>query len=183
MSLFSHDARRFKFEVLKAVSRKAYAGTLSLSACDEIAYQLIPTTKADYRCCVYKEREVIRERVRMAMGFQPDPRSEKADASQIVQVLEAACDGCSIKKIHITDSCRKCMGKACLSACRFNSIKAGPNSMFIDYNTCKECGACAKVCPYHAIIETVRPCKQACVVNAITWRCPCCRERACSSGG
>jgi ferredoxin hydrogenase large subunit len=169
MSLFSHDARRFKFEVLKAVSERAYQGTLTVNSSEEIAHLLIPTTRADYRCCVYKEREVIRERVRMAMGFNPDPHLKTKSINQIVHVLEAACDGCSIKKIHITDSCRKCMGKSCLSACKFNAIKAGPNSMFIDYSTCKECGACAKVCPYHAIIETVRPCKQACAVDAISW--------------
>ena len=32
---------------------------------------------------------------------------------------------------------------------------------------CKECGACAKVCPYTAIISRKRPCENACKIKAI----------------
>ena len=37
----------------------------------------------------------------------------------------------------------------------------------IDKTKCKECGACAKVCPYTAIINRKRPCESACKIKAI----------------
>ena len=45
----------------------------------------------------------------------------------------------------------------------------GENRAVIDYDKCKECGVCARNCPYHAIVVTERPCKSACPVDAIAW--------------
>lgn len=169
MSLFDHEARQFKFDVLREVSRRSFEGTLSEEVENDLAYQLIPTTKADFRCCVYKEREIIRERTRMAMGKPPIPIPEEENhPRQIVRVLEAACDGCNIQKILVTDNCRKCMAKSCMSACKFDAMKMGPDHAYIDYDKCKECGACVNACPFNAIVETQRPCKKSCPVDAIT---------------
>ena len=41
--------------------------------------------------------------------------------------------------------------------------------MHIDAQKCKECGMCAKACPYGAIVHLERPCKKVCPVNAITY--------------
>ena len=45
----------------------------------------------------------------------------------------------------------------------------GEHRTKIDPNKCKECGMCAKACPYGAIAHLVRPCKKACPVGAITY--------------
>ena len=37
------------------------------------------------------------------------------------------------------------------------------------YFKCKECGQCAKACPYNAIAHLQRPCKFSCPVDAITY--------------
>ena len=66
MSLFEHEARQFKFDVLREVSKRAFNGKINEDTCDEIADLLIPGKKADYRCCIYKEKEIIRQRTRMA---------------------------------------------------------------------------------------------------------------------
>lgn len=169
MGLFEHEARQFKFDVLREVALRAYEKTLTLNIEDDIAYKLIPTTKADYRCCVYKEREIIRQRTRLAIGKSPNVRrKEDIRPKQIVQVLEAACDGCTIRKIQITDNCRKCMAKSCMSICKFDAIQMGSDRAIINHDKCRECGACVKVCPFHAIVETTRPCKASCAVDAIT---------------
>ncbi|HBS92355.1 MAG TPA: hypothetical protein DEA51_07780 [Erysipelotrichaceae bacterium] len=169
MGLFDHEARQFKFDVLREVSKSAYEGTLTPDIEDQLAYKLIPTTKADFRCCVYKEREIIRQRTRLALGKSPNVRLKvEKKPKQIVQVLEAACDGCTIQRIQITDNCRKCMAKSCVKACKFDAITMGSNRAIINHDKCKECGACVKACAFHAIVETVRPCKASCCVDAIT---------------
>lgn len=168
MSLFDHEARQFKFDVLREVSKRTFSGTLNEDTCDVLANILIPTQKADFRCCVYKEREIIRQRTRMAMGKAPVP-VENDNPKQIVRVIEAACDGCNIHKILVTDNCRKCMAKSCLASCRFDALKMGPDKAYIDYDKCKECGACANACPFNAIVETQRPCRKSCPVDAISF--------------
>ncbi len=166
MGLFSSDARQFKFDILREVSEETFNGDLSDENIFEYAKKLIPGTKANYRCCVYKEREVLRQRARLAMGKMANDEPSY-DSKKVVQVIEAACDGCTIMKIQITDNCRKCMAKPCLSACKFGAIHMGRDRAVIDYEKCKECGLCVKVCPFSAIITTERPCYAACPVNAI----------------
>ena len=170
MGLFDHEARQFKFDVLREVSIKAFDGSLTDKLDDEMAYKLIPGMTADFRCCVYKEREIIRQRVRVAMGKCPTvKKDQKVRPKQIVKVLDAACDGCTIRRILITDNCRKCMAKSCRTACKFDAISFGADRAVIDYNKCVECGACAKACPFNAIIDTPRPCKASCAVDAISY--------------
>ena len=168
MSMFSNDSRAFKFDVLREIADEAFNNELTDEKITAFCKKLIPGTKANYRCCVYKEREVLRQRARLAMGKMANDEAEYKPR-QIVQVIEAACDGCTIKKIRITDNCRKCMAKACLSSCNFNAITIGPNRAEIDYDKCKSCGACARNCPYNAIVVTERPCSSHCPVNAISW--------------
>ena len=168
MGLFKHDARVIKFDVLRKAADLAYAGELTEEKMNAYYKDLIPGTKANYRCCVYKEREILRQRGRLVRGLMAND-VEKNNPKQIVQVIEAACDGCTIRKILVTDNCRKCMAKSCMASCNFGAISMGENRAVIDYDKCKECGACARNCPYHAIVVTERPCKSACPVDAITW--------------
>lgn len=168
MGLFKHDARAIKFDVLVHAAEQAYNDTLNDEEMASFYKKLIPGTKAQYRCCVYKEREILRQRGRLALCKNANDEAEKSPR-QIVQVIDAACDGCTIKKIQVTDNCRKCMMKACMASCHFDAIKMGEHRAMIDYDKCRECGLCAQNCPYHAIVVTERPCSAACPVNAISW--------------
>lgn len=170
MSMFKHEAKQFKFDVLREVAKRQFEDRLEGDVANDIAHLLIRNGGERFRCCSYKERAVIRRRVRLAMGDFPNMGyNESQNKKQIVRVLEPACDGCSIQSIVVTNNCRKCMEKACMSACRFNAITMGEHTAYIDYKKCKECGACVKDCPYHAIIKTERPCSSACPVDAISW--------------
>lgn len=155
---------RIKHDVLYEVAKAAWDGTLE-AAKEEIPYQLIPGPQAQFRCCIYKEREIIRQRVKLAVGQCPSGK----DSSNVVQVINAACEECPIASYIVTDNCRKCMGKACQNSCHFGAITMGENRAHIDPNKCKECGMCANACPYNAIAHLERPCKKACPVDAITY--------------
>ena len=168
ISIFTSDSSQFKFDVLVEVAREAFDNDLSEEKVNAKAKQLVQLGGERFRCCVYKEREVLRQRVRLAMGKMANDL-EEYKPKQIVQVIDAACDGCTIQKIQVTDNCRKCMSKACMAACNFGAISMGATRSQIDHSKCKECGACARACPYNAIVITERPCYAHCPVQAISW--------------
>lgn len=157
----------FKHEILEDVARLAWKGELTADSKDQLVYELIPGPKAMWRCCVYKEREIVRQRIKLACAQSPDGRHTKSD--NVIQVIEAACEECPLSSYTVTDNCRLCIGKACLNSCRFGAISIGANRSYIDPTKCKECGKCAEACPYGAIAHLVRPCKKACPVGAITY--------------
>lgn len=153
-----------KHEVMYLVAKAAFAGILDDTR-DQIPYDMIPGPGARFRCCIYKEREIIRQRVRLAEGKSPVERKEDKN---IVQVINSACEGCPITRFTVTDNCQKCMSKRCQEACNFGAISMTKDRAYIDPSKCKECGKCATACPYNAIADLIRPCKRSCPVSAIT---------------
>ncbi len=149
--------------VLKRVAQLAYDNRLEEA--EYLPEKLMVGPKPNFRCCIYKEREVVRQRVRLAKGMSST--GDKED-EKIVQVLTAACEGCTINRYVVTDNCRKCIGRKCQTSCRFGAVSMGRDHAYIDPEKCKECGACAKNCPYNAIADVMRPCKRSCPVDAIT---------------
>ena len=61
---------RIKHQVLYEVAKMAWEGCLEQRR-EEIPYKMLPGPKAQFRCCIYREREIIRERVRLAEGLCP----------------------------------------------------------------------------------------------------------------
>lgn len=155
-----------KHQIMEMVCRLAWEDKLVPEEEEKLVYKIIPGPLPSWRCCVYKEREIVRERIRLSMGENPNPTSQ---SNNIVQVIAPACDQCPIQAYTVTDNCRFCMGKSCLNSCKFGAISPGELRMHIDPQKCKECGMCAKACPYGAIIHLERPCKKACPVGAITY--------------
>ena len=45
----------------------------------------------------------------------------------------------------------------CEKACKFDAVHVEDNLAFIDPEKCKNCGACAKVCPTYAIVNMRKP--------------------------
>lgn len=155
---------KIKHDVLYEVAKLAFADELEEKR-DGIAEALIPGPTPQFRCCIYKEREIIRQRVRLAEGKAPGMN----DDGNIVQVISSACEDCPISSYVVTDNCQNCIGKACINACNFGAIEMGRHRSHIDASRCKECGKCAQACPYHAIAALKRPCKFSCPVDAISY--------------
>lgn len=155
---------KIKHDVLYEVAKYAFAGELDEKR-DNIAMELIPGPTPQFRCCIYKEREIIRQRVRLAEGKAPGVK----DDGNIIQVISSACEDCPISSYVVTDNCQNCIGKACINACNFGAIEMGRHRSHIDASKCKECGKCAQACPYNAIAALKRPCKFNCPVDAITY--------------
>lgn len=153
-----------KYEVLLQVAKHAYRGDLE-EVKEQLPYEMIPGPQALFRCCIYKEREIIRQRIRMAEGKSPVAGNTNRNT---IHVITSACEGCPINRFVVTDNCQKCMSKRCQQACNFGAISMNRERAYIDPQKCKECGKCAQECPYHAIVDLMRPCKRSCPVDAIS---------------
>ena len=160
MSNFDTEVQYLKYRVLKSISKKAFTDTL-LKELPNIPNEIVPGPKPTTRCCIYKERAIVNERIKLALGGNKDNEN-------IIEVISIACDECPVAGYKVTDSCRGCIAHRCEVACKFGAIYFDRNQKAqIDKEKCVECGACAKVCPYSAISNSKRPCENACKVNAI----------------
>lgn len=161
MRIFDTKVQYLKYKVLREVARQAWADTLSENAID-IPRMIVPGKVPTMRCCVYKERAILAERVKLAMG------GNKSNPN-VIEVIDIACDECPMGGYEVTNACRGCLAHRCEDACRFGAITFDENHVaHIDKTKCKECGSCAKVCPYSAIHNYKRPCETACKVKAIS---------------
>ena len=160
MHKFDTKVQHLKYKVLREVARLAWADSL-LDHLMDVPKQIVPGNKPTMRCCVYKERAILGERVKLAMGGS-------RENPNVIEVIDIACDECPMGGYEVTNACRGCLAHRCEDACRFGAISFDQNHVaHIDKEKCKECGACSKVCPYTAIISRKRPCENACKIKAI----------------
>ncbi len=161
MRKFDTKVQHLKYKVLREVAREEWKGTLRENILD-IPNKIVPGNTPTMRCCVYKERAIVADRIKMAMGGN----KEKPN---VIEVVEIACDECPMGGYEVTNSCRGCLAHRCEDVCRKNAITFDDNHVaHIDKTKCVNCGACAKVCPFTAIINRKRPCQSACKIKAIS---------------
>ena len=161
MHKFDTKVQHLKYKVLREVARLAWNDQLLDNILD-IPSMIVPGKKATMRCCVYKERAILGERVKLALG------GDKSNPN-VIEVIEIACDECPVGGFEVTNACRGCLMHRCEDVCKFGAISFdGYHVAHIDKSKCRECGACAKVCPYMAIVSRKRPCQNACKVQAIS---------------
>lgn len=161
MYKFDTKVQHLKYKVLREVARQAWRNTLLENVMD-IPKIIVPGKTPTMRCCVYKERAILGERVKMAMGGSKENPN-------VIQVIDIACDECPVGGYEVTNACRGCLAHRCEDVCRRKAISFDHNHVaHIDKSLCVECGACAKVCPYTAIVSRKRPCQNACKVKAIS---------------
>lgn len=148
----------------------------------ESSYRIIPGEVAQYRESVFKERAIIRERIRLAMGLPIRPvnthrsltegmaecaGAEKQLQLPLVNVIPFACEACPTDRIQVSDNCRKCLAHPCTTVCPVQAVSIGRAAAVIDQEKCIKCGRCIQACQYNAILRFGRPCAEACGANAI----------------
>ncbi len=147
-----------------------------------IPYDMRPKgMEVPYRCCVYKERAIIKDRVIAGLGFPIEEDDETISLAKYAKralernkisdknltVLQAACKGCATNRIYVTDLCQGCVARPCEKSCKFGAISVVNGRSVIDETKCKKCQMCVNACPYRAIVKITVPCEEVCPVNAI----------------
>ena len=161
MRKFDTKVQHLKYKVLREVARLAWEDKLLENMMD-IPKNIVPGKEPTMRCCVYKERAILSERVKIAMGGD-------RNNPNIIEVIDIACDECPVGGYEVTNACRGCLAHRCEDVCKFGALTFDSQHVaHIDKSKCKECGACAKVCPYTAIVSRKRPCQNACKIKAIS---------------
>ncbi|MCH5163463.1 MAG: 4Fe-4S dicluster domain-containing protein [Clostridiales bacterium] len=158
---FDTYVENLKYRVLREVAKQAWNDTLLENLLD-IPKIIHPSKVPTMRCCVYKERAILTKRVKLAMGGNKDNHN-------VIEVISIACDECPAAGYDVTASCRGCLAHRCESVCKSGAISFDyAHAAHIDKTKCIECGKCASVCPFSAIVNRKRPCQNACKIKAIS---------------
>ena len=103
-----------------------------------IPYDLRPTgAEVPYRCCIYMERAILKNRLIADLGFPIEDDDERTSLTtyaqnalkrekiddKILTVVRSACKKCTPNSIYVTDLCQGCVARPCEKVCKFDAIK------------------------------------------------------------
>lgn len=168
--------------VFSEVAKLAYHSENLKDDIEALPYKIVNYDEPTHRENIYRERAIVRERIRLAMGLSLRPEnvpvhltqgleesniSEKYYEPPLMQVIPSACNACPVNCYEVTNKCMGCVAHPCYEVCPKDAISMIKGKSFIDQEKCIKCGKCKAICPYDAISHQVRPCAAVCGVNAI----------------
>ncbi len=176
------QVRRMRKRIFKEVAALAYHSENLKDDMEALPYKIVDYDEPEYRENIYRERAIVRERIRLAMGLSLRPENipvhltqgleesnitEKYYEPPLMQVIPSACNSCPMNAYEVTNKCMGCVAHPCREVCPRDAISMVNGKSVIDQDKCIKCGKCKAICPYDAISHQVRPCAVACGVNAI----------------
>lgn len=176
-----NNAERTRRELMIRAIRDFLAGTLS-EEIDRIPIDLRPRNAEANRCCIYKDRAMLKYRLMALLGFGMEEETDEARSLKeyladavagnnhtepVLSVCTVGCHGCVDSHVQVSNACVGCFARPCVASCPRQAIQVINQRSMIDRSKCINCGKCMTVCPYHAIIRNPLPCEDACPVGAI----------------
>ena len=176
------QVRKMRRRIFKEVANLAYNSTNLKDDMEALPYQIIDYDEPEFRENIYRERAIVRERIRLAMGLSLRPENKPSHLTQgleesniaekyyeppLMQVIPSACNSCPVNVYQVTDRCMGCVAHPCREVCPKGAITMKNGKSVIDEELCIKCGKCKAICPYDAISHQTRPCAIACGVGAI----------------
>ncbi|MBR2300537.1 MAG: monomeric, partial [Bacteroidaceae bacterium] len=183
---YNNNVMFVRYQLLTKLVKMWKEDTLSTKI-DRMLLDLYPRKRNPKgRCCVYKERAVMKYKTMAMLGFDMSDEVDEGerlssyvnrmmerdmpdDKRGILSVMDEACSSCVKINYEVTHLCRGCVARPCYTNCPKDAIwydKEG--KAHIDHDKCISCGKCHQACPYHAIVYMPVPCEEACPVKAIS---------------
>ena len=175
------QVRKNRRRIFKEVAHLAYESNNLKDDIEALPYKIVDYEESPYQS-IYRERAIVRERIRLAMGLSLRPENAPSHLTQgleesniaekyyeppLMQVIPSACNACPENQYSVTDKCMGCVAHPCREVCPRGAITMQDGKSIIDQDKCIKCGKCKSVCPYDAISHQVRPCFGNCGVGAI----------------
>lgn len=175
------QVRKIRRRIFCEVAKLAYESKDLISDIEALPYKIVDYDESEYES-IYRERAIIGEQLRLAMGLSLRPENlpvhvtqglaesniaEKYYEPPLMQVIPSACNACPENRYDITEKCMGCIAHPCQEICPKGAISMKNGKSVIDQAKCIKCGKCKSICPYDAISHQKRPCLSACGVNAI----------------
>lgn len=176
------QAVRLRRELLVKLAQAIFRGDLA-ERVDRFPLEMRPRgAEHPLRCCLHKERAVLRYRAMAMLGFSTQDEADElrplADyarealerphrAPGLLTVIEDACSACVKTSYVVSDACRGCLAQSCLLNCPKGAISIQHGRSVIDPDRCVSCGRCQGLCAFNAILRVPIPCEEACPVEAI----------------
>lgn len=180
--LVENRTTAIKREILQRIATLCFEGRL-VEDIDKLPLHIIPRDNTPHRCCIHKDRALVKYRTIALLGFSLedemgiDSRALSQFAKEalgrekptfpILTFIDDACRNCVRSSYAVTDVCRNCVAKLCVENCPKGAVSIRENRVFIEESACINCGKCFKICPFHAIVFVPVPCETACPVGAI----------------
>jgi [FeFe] hydrogenase (group B1/B3) len=178
-----NKALQIKHEILTKIASAMRINRLAEDV-SKIPGTVIPKDANSFRCCIYRDREIVKHRTVAAMGFSIEEEIEmdftslstyakraierEAPSLPILTFIDEACKTCVRANYFVSNVCKNCVARPCTIVCPKKAIDNLEYSAYINPEKCINCGLCIKVCPFHAIVYVPVPCEESCPVNAIS---------------
>lgn len=177
----TNNAMLIRRELYQYITKYITQG--NLTKIDKIPLKMRPKSSSSSRCCIYKDRAMLRYKLMAMMGvstqndedelkslawFAEQNFNQDADEMPVLRVVHEACSSCHKGNYVVTNMCQACVGRPCEINCPKGAIAFHNGQAQIDHSKCVNCGLCQDMCPYHAIVYKPVPCEEACPVGAIS---------------
>ena len=118
--------RQRRRRVFKEVANLAYTSANLKDDMEALPYKIVDYEKSQYWESVYRDRAIVRERLRLAMGMSLRPENrdhpghltegleesnidEKYYEPPLMQVIPSACNACPENHFVVTSACMGCV--------------------------------------------------------------------------
>jgi [FeFe] hydrogenase (group B1/B3) len=178
----SNNATLTRRELLARICSLLKEGRLE-EEIDRIPLKMRPKDNHALRCCVHKDRAVLKYKIMALLGYNIDDEEDELTSLRVyaqkawnrealspvvMTVVDEACSSCQKGSYHISNMCQGCEARPCAVNCPKDAIYFVNGQAQIDHERCVNCGKCMRECPFHAIIYRPVPCEEVCPVKAIS---------------